>query len=80
VVVRVEAVVERDRAGAQLGEPVRVGGVGGHPLDRRVLRAAAVPGDDAHLLAALGQQLGGGGADGAGAGDDVQGHGVHLSN
>ena len=72
VVRGIRAVVERGGTLGELAEPRRVGRVRGHPLDLRALRAASPPGDHPDLLAAVGKQVGGGGADRAGSDDHVQ--------
>jgi hypothetical protein len=48
-----------------------VGGVGGDPLDARMLRGGATAGHDLDLIAPAGQQPSRGGADATGAGDHV---------
>ena len=61
------------RAGAEL---LGTGDVDAEALDEGVLRSAARAGQEPHLLAALGQLLRDGRADGTGSGDDVDG--VHV--
>jgi hypothetical protein len=49
-----------------------VAGVGGDPFDGRVVEAATAAGDDADLLARVGEKLGDTGSDRTGTDDDVE--------
>ena len=66
--------MDRDRSLEGLGQRVGPGDVDAAAVDERVHRTAARAGQQADLLARVGELLGDGRADGAGSGDDVDGH------
>ncbi|PZS25235.1 MAG: hypothetical protein DLM61_20325 [Pseudonocardiales bacterium] len=71
MVGRVEAVVDHRRAGGQRAQPVGVGSIGGHALDKRVVGAESAAADEADRYVAAGEQACDGGADGAGPDDQM---------
>ena len=76
VIGRGSAVVQGDSATADVGQRSRVGGIAAHQTYSGDVGAGTRTRDHDDLLTAIGQQAGGGRADGAGTDDDVLGHDV----